>query len=507
MQFFLLVDRGSSVRAAARSLGISPDLAYKWRSNTGIAAKRSPNRVYSAEEKAEFFRRLELNRNVTAVAREMGFVRVTCFKWVHEAGIYISRDSEARKHAFFALREQGVSRAQAARELGINARQSLDCDQGVRQIPHGRIYPDGRIVRYTKKSQGNMSATTGAHLSSPVKVSDLERTISSRYLNLAQREFIHDRRAAGASLRQIAGELGRSPSTISREISRNSTANIGYLPYSAQRIATARRPRPKQRKLLSEGPLRDYVAERLSKRWSPEQISKRMRKGFSNDETLRVATETIYQAIYVNARGSLKREMVSSLRRGGVERRPRKSSSHRTSRFISAMAPLSERHPDIELRVIPGHWEGDLIVGAKNQSAVATMVERASRFTLLAHLEGDHHAATVRQSLVREVQKLPEQLRQTLTWDQGAEMAEHAAFANATDMKVYFCDPASPWQRGTNENTNGLLRQYFPKGTDLSRFSSEHVAMVADELNSRPRKVLDWETPVERLRSLIGSET
>ena len=504
-KFFLLVDKGSSVRAAAISLGISVDLAYKWRSETGIAAKRLPNRVYTDEDKAEFFRRLTVNRNVTAVAREMGFVRVTCFKWVHEAGIFISRDAEERKAAFFALRAEGVSRAEAARQLKINSRQSLDWDQGVRQVPGGRLYPDGRTVLYNRTSQGKMQATTSAYLNSQVTISELERTISSRYLNLAQREVIHDRRAQGTSIRQIARELGRSPSTISREIARNSTDNVGYPPYSAQRIATARRPRPKNCKLLDEGPLRDYVAQRLAKRWSPEQISRRMVKDHPNSEDMRVATETIYQAIYVHARGALKRELVSSLRRGGVERQPRKSPTQRNSRFVSPMASISERDPDVELRLVPGHWEGDLIVGSQHRSAIATMVERSSRFTLLTHLDGDHNAKTVRESLSREVQKLPRQLRQTLTWDQGTEMAEHATFAIANDMKVYFCDPASPWQRGSNENTNGLLRQYFPKGTDLSRFTEGQIEEVADELNNRPRKVLNWESPAERLQALLSA--
>jgi len=506
-RFFLLVDKGSSVRAAALSLGISVDLAYKWRSDTGIAAERKPNRIYTTEDKAEFFRRLAINRNVTAVAREMGFVRVTCFKWVHEAGIFISRDSEARKREFFVLRGKGVSRAEAARQLKINSRQSLDWDRGVRQIPGGRVYPDGRTVLYNEKSQGAMQPTTSAYLNSQVKISDLERAISSRYLSLNERELIHDRRAQGVSICQIGRELSRSPSTISREISRNTTANIGYLPYSAQRMATARRPRPKKHKLLDEGPLRDFVTHHLTKRWSPEQIARRMAKDFPDDETMRVSTETIYQAIYVQARGALKREMVSSLRRGGVERQPRKSPNHRTSRFVSAMASIAERDPDVELRAIPGHWEGDLIVGSQHRSAIATMVERTSRYTLLTHLDGDHNAKTVREGLVTTVQQLPRQLRQSLTWDQGTEMAEHATFSIATDMKVYFCDPASPWQRGSNENTNGLLRQYFPKGTDLSSFSAEQIQVVAEELNNRPRKILDWDSPAERLRALIGVGT
>ena len=504
-RFFLLVDAGSSVRAAAASLGISVDLAYKWRSDAGIAAKRPPNRIYSDADKAEFFRRLEINRNVTAVARELGFVRVTCFKWVHEAGIFISRDAQERKRKFFALRVEGVTRAEAARQLGLAARQSIDWDRGIRQIPGGRIYPDGRTIIYNKRTPVNSSASTSAYLNDQVKLDDLERPLSPRFLSLAERERIHDRRAEDVSIRQIARELRRSPSTISRELARNSTENVGYLPYSAQRRATARRPRPKERKLLREGPLRDYVVTGLTKRWSPEQIARRMVKEFPQDETMRVATETIYQAIYVHARGALRRDMVSSLRRGGIERLPRKSPTHRTSRFVSAMTSLVERDPDVELRVVPGHWEGDLIMGSRHRSAIATMVERSSRFTLLTHLVGYHNATTVRDALVQTVQQLPRQLRRTLTWDQGAEMAEHASFAMATDMKVYFCDPASPWQRGSNENTNGLLRQYFPKGSNLAKFSAEQIESVARELNERPRKVLDWDTPTERLRALIES--
>ena len=352
-----------------------------------------------------------------------------------------------------------------------------------------------------------MTASTSAYLNSQVGIRELEQSIDPRFLNLEERERIHDRRAQGASIRQVARELGRSPSTISREIARNSTINIGYLPYSAQRIATARRPRPKNRKLMADSPLRDYVVHHLSKRWSPEQICRRMVKDFPSDETMRVSTETVYQAIYVQARGALKRELVSSLRRGRSERRPRKSSSHRTGRFISPMTTISERADEVEERLVPGHWEGDLIIGAQQGSAIATIVERTTRFTLPAHLDGDRSASTVRESLVTALQRLPEQLRQTLTWDQGTEMAEHDKFSMATNMKVYFCDPASPWQRGSNENTNGLLRQYFPKGTDLSKYSPEQLEEVANELNGRPRKILDWNSPAERLTALLKVET
>ena len=225
-EFFLRVDRGSSVRTAALSLGISVDLAYKWRSDTGIAAKRPAPRIYTERDKAEFFGRLAVNRNVTAVARELGFVRVTCFKWAHEAGIFTSRDADERKRAFFALRADGVPRAQAARQLKIAPRQAVDWDKGIRQFPGGRVYPDGRTVYYNQESQGNMSSTTSAYLNAQVKLIDLERTISRRYLDLSERERIHDRRAAGASICQIARELqpARRPSAASSPATPPSTS-------------------------------------------------------------------------------------------------------------------------------------------------------------------------------------------------------------------------------------------------------------------------------------------
>lgn len=503
-QFFLLVDGGMSVRAAARSLGIGPDLGYLWRRQAGLSAKRAPSRVYTEQDKAEFFRRLELNRNVTAVARELGFVRVTCFKWVHQAGIYISRDAQQRKQAFLQLRAQGVARSAAASQLGVSARQASDWDRGVRQIPGGRIYPDGRVVHYNRRAGDAMAGTTSAYLHPQVRLADLERPIHPRYLDLGERELIHDLRARGVSVRGIARQLRRSASTVSRELERNSTAGAGYLPYTAQRLAVSRRPRPKDRKLLREGPLRDYTAARLARKWSPEQISHRLMKDFPGDDTMRVATETFYQAIYIHAQGALKREVRSTLRRGGISRQPRRSPAQRIPRFASPAAAIGQRDPQVQLRAVPGHWEGDLIIGAGQRSAIATLVERTTRFTLLAHLPGGRDAATVRHSLCDSVRHLPQCLRRTLTWDQGGEMAEHTAFTAATDMAVYFCEPASPWQRGSNENTNGLLRQYFPKGTDLSKHSPEHLRDVALELNERPRKVLGWDSPAERLHALLA---
>jgi IS30 family transposase len=331
----------------------------------------------------------------------------------------------------------------------------------------------------------------------------LERSISARFLSLTERERIHDLKVTGLSIRQIGHQLGRAPSTISRELRRNATAPLGYLPYSAHRIAASRRRRPKERKLQRPGRLRHYVARGLRRRWSPEQISRRLVRDFPGDLEMRVGTETIYQTIYLHGRGALKREIVSAIRSGRVARKPRRDPAQRTPRFREPMISIADRPAEAADRAIPGHWEGDLILGAAGRSAIGTVVERASRYLLLVHLPGDRTAEAVRDGLIQSLGELPESLRRSLTWDQGAEMSEHRSFRMATDMRVYFCDPGAPWQRGTNENTNGLLRQYFPKGTDLSRHSIADLQAVAEQLNTRPRKTLGWDTPAERLTALL----
>ncbi|MER7701265.1 IS30 family transposase [Streptomyces sp. NPDC096095] len=338
----------------------------------------------------------------------------------------------------------------------------------------------------------------------PVGLKSLEKKLHPRFLSLAERERIRDLRDAGQSLRAIGRALGRPASTISREL-RNNSGAVGYLPYAAHRASAARRPRPKEGKLAGESPLHAFVRDGLRRRWSPEQICHALRKSHSDDQSMRVSVETIYQALYLQARGGLRREVQAAVRTGRTRRKPRRDPSRRTPRFNDPMVMISSRPPEIEDRAVPGHWEGDLIVGERGRSAIATLVERTTRYTMLVHLPGSSHdAAAVRDGLVRTVQALPPHLRGSLTWDQGAEMARHKQFTMATGMPVYFCDPASPWQRGSNENTNGLLRQYFPKGTDLSRHSPEDLEHVAQELNGRPRKTLGWNTPAERLRDLLA---
>jgi IS30 family transposase len=245
------------------------------------------------------------------------------------------------------------------------------------------------------------------------------------------------------------------------------------------------------------------VVEALRKRWSPQQICNALVREYPDDQEMRVSAETIYQALYVQARGALKREVTAALRTGRTRRKPHRHPDQRTPRFVDEMVMISERPAEVEDRAVPGHWEGDLIVGAGNQSAIVTLVERATRYVMLGHLPGGHTAEEVRDVLVKLIGTLPEHLRGSLTWDQGAEMATHKQFTVATGVPVYFCDPHSPWQRGSNENTNGLLRQYFPKGTDLAVYGPEDLEHVAQELNGRPRKTLGWDNPAERLRDLL----
>jgi transposase, IS30 family len=267
----------------------------------------------------------------------------------------------------------------------------------------------------------------------------------------------------------------------------------------------ARRPRPKPGRIGQNPELRDFIQDHLTLRWSPEQICHALRRRFADRPEMHVTHETVYQALYVQGRGELHRELTRALRTGRAMRRPHRHAAKRQPRFSHPMVMISERPAEAADRAVPGHWEGDLIVGRNSRSAIATLVERSTRYLLLVHLPTDHSAAAVRTALTDAVQTLPPHLKRSLTWDQGAEMATHHAFSIATDVPVYFCDPGSPWQRGSNENTNGLLRQYFPKGTDLAVHTPEHLDAVAAELNSRPRKTLGWETPAERLSKLLAA--
>jgi IS30 family transposase len=303
------------------------------------------------------------------------------------------------------------------------------------------------------------------------------------------------------SLRAIAARLGRAPSTISREV-RLGSDRRGYRASLATKRAAKRSRRPKQRKLLANPRLLKAVNDRLRLRWSPEQVAASLKRAYPQDEGMRVSAETIYQTLYLQARGSLRGEVKRWLRSGRAARRPR-------GRFAKAgrikdMILISERPAEVADRAVPGHWEGDLVLGARGASAIGTLVERKSRFVLLFELPKGRTAEEVTTALVRKIRALPIEVRRSLTWDRGKELAEHKAFTIATGVQVYFCDPYAPWQRGSNENTNGLLRQYLPKTIDLSTVDQETLDEIAAQLNTRPRKTLDWNTPADVLAASVA---
>ena len=453
----------------------------------------------AAELRARFLARLDVVGNVTVAARELGLNPNTAYGWARKAGRRSERRGHPRRGEYEQLRAQGVPRRRAAEQVGVNERTAEDWDYGVRKSRNTRTYPNGLRVDYAAGT-----ATMGAVTTPAPGLAALEKQLHPRFLTLAEREKIRDLHAAGHSLRAIGRALGRPASTVLREIRANSGAG-GYRPYAAHRASAARRPRPKDRKLAADGPLREFVADGLRKRWSPEQVCHALRKEHPGDQSMRVSVETIYQALYLQARGGLKREVQAAVRTGRTRRRPRRDPGQRTQRFTDPMIMISDRPAEAEDRAVPGHWEGDLIIGEGGRSAIGTLVERATRYTMLVHLPHGHDAESVRDGLAKVIETLPAHLRGSLTWDQGTEMARHRQFTMATGMPVYFCDPHSPWQRGSNENTNGLLRQYFPKGTDLSTHGPEDLEHVAQELNGRPRKTLGWDTPAERLRDLLTS--
>lgn len=365
-----------------------------------------------------------------------------------------------------------------------------------------RRWKEGQTLTEIGLALGKHAASIHGMLMVRGGIAPRPRTRSRRALTLADREEISRGIARGDSLRSIARALGRPASTVSRELARHRGRCL-YRAADADVAAWKGARRPKECKLALCGRLRRYVARRLMKRWSPEQVAGRLRRDFPDDPSMRVSHETIYKSLFVQARGVLKKELLDHLRSRRILRRAKSATTKGQSRgMIKDAVPISARPAEASDRAVPGHWEGDMLSGANN-SHIATLVERRSRFTMLVKLPGKD-APTVRRSLARQVQRLPRELLRSLTWDRGSEMAEHREFTMATAVKVYFCDPRSPWQRGTNENTNRLLRQYFPKGTDLSRLSQATLNRVARELNQRPRKTLGYETPADRMNSSVA---
>jgi len=328
------------------------------------------------------------------------------------------------------------------------------------------------------------------------------RDLKGRCLSFAEREEIAVARAAGESMRSIATRLRRSPSTISRELGRNLDRQGRYRATAAHAWAYERASRPKPAKLATNLVLRAKVEQDLEKKYSPEQITGRLRMEFPDDPEMRVSPETIYQSLYVQSRGALRRDLAVCLRTGRALRRPSRKVGQRKNR-IPDMINIAERPAEVQDRAVPGNWEGDLIIGKQNQTAIGTLVERQTGYVMLLHLPEGYKPEQVRDVLAAKIKTLPESLRLSLTWDQGPEMRDWKHVAVDAGIDIYFCDPHAPWQRGTNENTNGLLRQYFPKGSDLSAHSSEDLDWVAQELNDRPRKRLAFRKPIEEIGELL----
>lgn len=386
-----------------------------------------------------------------------------------------------KRALYTRLMAEGMSSLEACRRVGVNART-------------GKRWRNGRpVVR-----------TDGSRYVYPAISTRARPEISARFLSEAERLCIADALVRKRSVRSIARELGRAPSTVSRELRRNrDPVRDGCHPFTAQRLAAARRRRPRPLKLDRSDELRRVVTERLLLRWSPEQIVASLRREFPDRGELRIAAESIYQAVY--RPGGLKRPV--RLRSGRTRRRPRRRGPRRPGRFYGPMLLIGQRPACVLDRREPGHWEGDLTMGKGNRSAIGTLVERTTRYTILLHLPNGHGPAQVNAAIVDALVRFPSVFVRSITWDQGTEMHRHGQLAEKLGVPVYFCEPASPWQRPTNENTNGLLREYFPKRTDLRQHDAERLAEVATELNDRPRKTLGWGTPADRFRRLLTSVT
>lgn len=501
-----LVRGGSTLAGAARRVGVNTRTVRQWVDAAGVARWTGADRAArAAAVHDEVVRERDRCRDevvglvrggvtVAAAARTAGVGESATRQWVRQAGVRVARGvPQVVKDRFWMVWATGASVTVAAQAAGINPQtgQRWARNAGVARRP-GRPGAGRCVVAVCDAGTGE---------DTPVVI-DEDAPLGAR-LSVREREQIALCRAQGMGIRATARAVGRSASTVSRELARNTTTGQAYRVLDAEKAAQDRARRPRPSKLALDCPLRRYVTDGLEKKLSPEEISHRIRLDYPDDPEMRVCHETIYQALYVQARGGLKREVETALRHGRAYRQPRRKNTERRGR-IPGMIPISERPGDAQDRAVPGHWEGDLIIGKDSASAVATLVERSTRVTMLGHLPHDHTATTVRDAIVPLLAGLPDEMRRTLTWDQGSEMACHFHVADQANLDVYFADPHSPWQRGTNENTNGLLRQYMPKGTDLSIHTPDDLTAIATQLNNRPRKVLGWLTPLEAWHLMLG---
>jgi len=485
-----LVGGGSTVIAAARQVGVSEAAVRRFMHQAGIPVPKGvPKPV-----RERFWQLWRQGMSVAEAAAAAGVNPGTAARWVNAAGVARPQSlppaEPAKINELLILLRSGVSTRMALEQVGVSKRV-------------GYYWAD-RLAKDPSVSVGVFQALTGCDGQTGGVDVDMGAPRGFR-LGVLERQEIAIGKTSGWTLAQIAARINRPKSTVSRELARNTSPDGSYRMLQAEQAARDRARRPKPAKLAQEGPLRDFVVTNLNgkQRLSPEQIAHRLVLEYPFDKEMRVCHETIYQAIYIQARGGLKREVEKALRQGRTYRKPHRREAERRGR-IPGMIPISQRPADVEERLIPGDWEGDLIIGKDSASAVATLVERSFRYTMLGYLPIDHTAASVRDAIVPLLSALPDQLRRSLTWDQGSEMACHLQVAEQADIDVYFADPHSPWQRGTNENTNGLLRQYMPKGTDLSVYTADDLTEIAAGLNNRPRKTLGWLTPTEALHLALG---
>ncbi|MDJ0441096.1 IS30 family transposase [Rhodococcus qingshengii] len=463
-EFFRLLNRGGTVRAAARAVGVHENAGYNWLRKTGLTMARAAPRTYPAELKAEFLRLVREREIISTVAHELGIHRPTAYAWARKAGISTSeaRKVNPRREEFLRLRSAGLTRVEARARVGADARSATDWDKGITIINRGRVYPDGRVVRYPVKNNDGVPERRTRAIGGSVDLNVAEEIIHPRYLSLLEREQLQDLRRAGLSIRAIASEMRRAPSTISRELKRNTISVRGYMPHTAHRLSVKHRARP---------PAGEAVRQCRTSFLRPGETGEKVVAAADQSPTDQGLSDHSGNAR--EHRDDLSGDLRPRPRR--THTRTRKATAPRSNCSKTTQAarrpPAAVRRPDdsisnrpaeVDSRKVPGHWEGDLIIGALGGSAIATLVERSSRFVMLGHLGRERTAEAVRDSLITTVRHLPASLRGTLTWDQGAEMAEHRAFATATNFDVYFADAGAPWQRGSNENTNGLL-EWTPK--------------------------------------------
>ena len=512
-QFIDLVRGGTTIQLAADTVGIPHYLAYCTAHNHDLPFQRhrTPQhmRDYVAECWQAGWKPMDIARHTHVRVATVYDIGVELGLWQRPQHGRTAAHT-TRRCAYLRLRINALSRKDALAALGLHESSGRDFDRGVTRTSHGPrpFIPDGPDAFLYKRLMQLMPYVDG-RTSIPVQVIPqhrIDQRIHTKFLSIEEREIIADMKNQGHSIRAIARRLGRSPGTISKELTRHADDFGLYMPQHAQRMSVLKRFRPKQRKIDANPALGEAIWQMLGQRMSPEQIAGRLRKLHPDDQTMWVCTETIYQALFVQAKGELKQHIKACLRQGRAVRKPRRPKQSR-QRFHDPMVMISDRPATVEDRAVPGHWEGDLIMGAGNKTAIGTLVERSTRYVMLLHLPNGHDALQVRDGLVAAIGGLPEQVRGSVTWDQGSEMAGHRWFSVATGCPVYFCDPGSPWQRGSNENTNGLLRQYFPKGTDLGVYTAADLEFVAAQLNSRPRKTLGFDTPAERMAQLLGLDS